>query len=66
MRKHGVGAKEGVAKTKIKVEDKLASKIANTALKVLRNCCKTNTENSLILFANSNKITKFLGLETFA
>jgi hypothetical protein len=66
MRKHGVGAKDGLGKNRIKLDLKLISKIVNTTLKVLRNCCKTNTENSLILFNHSSSVFKFLGLGTYA
>jgi hypothetical protein len=38
----------------------------NTSLKILRNCCKSNTDNSILLFKNSSVIFKFLALETYA
>ena len=41
-------------------------KIVNLSLKILRNCCKSNNENSLILFTEIETIAKFLALDTYA
>lgn len=34
----------------IEIDPWLLKKIVNTAMKILRNCCKFNTENSIYLF----------------
>jgi hypothetical protein len=53
-------------KKDIAVDSALVRKIVNLCLKILRNCCKSNNENSLILFARIAVFTKFLSLQTYA
>lgn len=49
-----------------KIDVRLLESIVNTSMKILRNCCKSNTENSLVIFKKSFVIFKFLALGTYA
>lgn len=43
VKKFGIGAKDNADRNLIKIERNLLLKIINTTLKILRNCCKSNT-----------------------
>lgn len=65
VKKYGMGTKDGGEVMK-KIDVRLLESIVNTSLKILRNCCKSNTDNSLLIFKNSQVIFKFLALGTYA
>ena len=53
-------------KKNIELDGIMVRKIVNLCLKILRNCCKSNNENSLLLFDRIAVFTKFLSLQTYA
>lgn len=53
-------------KKNIAVDALMVKKIINLCLKILRNCCKGNNENSLLMFQHIGVFTKFLSLQTYA
>lgn len=53
-------------KKNIELDGIMVRKIVNLCLKILRNCCKSNNENSLLLFDKISVFTKFLSLQTYA
>ena len=53
-------------KKNIEIDPLKVRKIVNLCLKILRNCCKGNNDNSLLLFKEIETFTKFLSLDTYA
>lgn len=49
-------------KKSIEIDPLKVRKIVNLCLKILRNCCKSNNDNSLLLFKEIETFTKFLSL----
>lgn len=65
IKKYGTGTKNAGDNVK-KLDSYLIERIVNICLKILRNCCKSNTNNSLIMFKNIQVVIKFLSMETYA
>jgi hypothetical protein len=49
-------------KKNIEMDPLVVKKIVNLCLKILRNCCKSNNENSILLFKEIAVFSKFLSL----
>ena len=56
----------GVDKRTNKLDIDLLRKIVNVTFKILRNCCKFNSENAGILFKSIEVFIKYLSLGTYA
>ena len=65
VKKYSVGLKMG-DKGQYPLETKLIKKIINSTFKILRNCCKSNTDNSQYLFHKIDVFVSFLGMQTYA
>ena len=52
-------------KKKTLLNPKLLNNIINVAFKILRNCCKSNTENALLLFNHLQTFVPFLSLGSY-
>jgi len=48
------------------INPKLLNNIINVCFKILRNCCKSNTENSTLLFTHLKTFIPFLSLNSYA
>ncbi len=53
-------------KKKTHIDPRLLNNIINVTFKILRNCCKSNSENSSLLFSHLSTFVPFLSLNSYA